>query len=72
MAVRSMLIGQLLQIPVAWTAYDGMVHLDCRYIGPLAGFILREANTYWAEATVSNFLRVLRNKIGRDGRIGLE
>ena len=53
MAVRCILIGRLMQLPATWTGHDGMVHIDCRFIGPLAGFLLREANTYWAEATVS-------------------
>ena len=53
MAVRCVLIGHLMQLPAVWTAHDGMVHLDCRHIGPLGGFLLREANSFWEDATVS-------------------
>lgn len=56
MAVRAVVLGRFMQLPVVWTSYDGMVHLDCRFYGPLSGFILREAHSYWAEATVSIFV----------------
>ena len=53
MAVRVMVLGLFMQLPVTWTSFDGMVHVDVRFFGPLAGFLLREGHTYWQDATVS-------------------
>ena len=52
MAVRALLVGRLMQLPAEWTDFDGMVHLDCRHFGPLAGFLLREAGTFWKDQQV--------------------
>lgn len=57
MAVRAIVLAKMLQLPGVWTSHDGMVHIDVRHFGPLAGFLVREGHTHWRESSVSfNFL----------------
>ena len=53
MAVRCILLAKMLQLPATWTSNDGMVHIDVRFFGPLAGFLAREGHSFWREAQVS-------------------
>ena len=55
MAVRAVLLGRLLQLPVEWTDCDGMVHFNVKFFGPMAGYLLREAHTFWRERAVSKY-----------------
>lgn len=53
MAVRALALAKMLQLPGIWTSHDGMCHIDVRFFGPLAGYLVREGHSFWREAAVS-------------------
>ena len=53
MAIRTLILGKFMMLPVTWTQFDGMCFIDCRHFGPVAGFLCREGHSFWSEANVS-------------------